>query len=44
MTCKWCKIPLKELKGHIYHKNRKWKCPGCSRIRMQKPRDKSKPG
>jgi hypothetical protein len=26
---------MKELKGHIYHKKRKWKCPQCGRIRMQ---------
>ena len=26
---------MKELKGHIYHKKRKWKCPKCSRVRMQ---------
>jgi len=27
---------MKELKGHIYHKQRKWKCPKCGKIRMQK--------
>ncbi len=27
---------MKELKGHIYHKKRKWECPKCRRIRMQK--------
>jgi hypothetical protein len=26
---------MKELKGHIYHKKRKWKCPRCNRVRMQ---------
>jgi hypothetical protein len=26
---------MKELKGHIYHKQRKWKCPQCGKIRMQ---------
>jgi hypothetical protein len=26
---------MKELKGHIYHKKRKWKCPQCNRVRMQ---------
>ena len=35
MTCKKCKTPMKELKGHIYHKKRKWKCPNCGRARMQ---------
>jgi len=29
---------MKELKGHIYHKRRKWKCPKCSRVRMQSAR------
>ena len=35
MTCKTCRVRMKELKGHIYHKKRKWKCPKCSRVRMQ---------
>ena len=35
VTCKICKIPMKELKGHIYHKRRKWKCHRCGRVRMQ---------
>ena len=26
---------MKELKGHIYHKKRKWKCPQCGKVRMQ---------
>lgn len=26
---------MKELKGHIYHKQRKWRCPKCNRVRMQ---------
>jgi transposase-like protein len=40
VTCNICKVPMKELKGHIYHKKRKWRCPKCSRVRMQvlKPR------
>jgi predicted RNA-binding Zn-ribbon protein involved in translation (DUF1610 family) len=29
---------MKELKGHIYHKQRKWKCPQCGKVRMQRPR------
>jgi transposase-like protein len=37
VTCPRCKLPMKELKGHIYHKQRKWTCPRCARIRMQKP-------
>ena len=35
MTCKKCRTPMKELKGHIYHKKRKWKCPKCGKVRMQ---------
>jgi hypothetical protein len=35
MTCKKCRVQMKELKGHIYHKKRKWKCPRCNRVRMQ---------
>jgi hypothetical protein len=27
---------MKEIKGHIYHKQRKWKCPKCDKVRMQK--------
>lgn len=38
MTCKTCKVRMNELKGHIYHKNRKWKCPKCDKVRMQKPK------
>lgn len=38
MTCKRCKTPMTELKGHIYHKNRKWKCATCGKVRMQKPK------
>jgi hypothetical protein len=29
---------MKELKGHIYHGKRKWKCPKCGRVRMQEPK------
>jgi hypothetical protein len=29
---------MKEIKGHIYHKQRKWKCPKCAKVRMQKQR------
>ena len=29
---------MKELKGHIFHKKRKWKCPTCGRVRMQEPK------
>jgi hypothetical protein len=36
VTCRKCKVPMKEFKGHIYHKQRKWKCPKCAKVRMQK--------
>jgi hypothetical protein len=26
---------MKELKGHIFHKQRKWRCPKCSQVKMQ---------
>jgi len=26
---------MKEVKGHIFHKQRKWKCPKCAKVRMQ---------
>jgi len=29
---------MKELKGHIYHKKRKWRCPKCERVKMQTPK------
>ena len=25
---------------HIYHQQRKWKCPKCARVRMQKQKEK----
>jgi hypothetical protein len=28
---------MKGVKGHIYHRQRKWKCPNCNKIRMQEP-------
>jgi hypothetical protein len=31
---------MREVKGHIYHQQRKWKCPKCTTVRMQKRRDK----
>jgi len=27
---------MKEIKGHIFHKQRKWTCPKCAKIKMQK--------
>jgi Zn finger protein HypA/HybF involved in hydrogenase expression len=35
VTCKTCKVPMKEMKGHIFHKKRKWRCPKCAKVRMQ---------
>ncbi len=29
---------MTELKGHIYHGNRKWKCEACGKVKMQKPK------
>ena len=43
MTCKFCKVPMKqERPAHLFHGNRKWRCPGCARVRMQKPKDLKK--
>ena len=33
---------MKELKGHIYHKKRKWKCRKCGRVRMQEQKSASR--
>jgi hypothetical protein len=41
MTCKRCKVTMKELKGHIFHKKRKWQCPQCQKIKMQKAKSKT---
>jgi hypothetical protein len=32
---------MTELKGHIFHKKRKWQCPQCKKIGMQKPKSKN---
>ena len=40
MTCKKCKVTMKELKGHIFHGKRKWRCPLCQKIKIQKPKSK----
>lgn len=29
---------MKELKGHVFHKKRKWRCPKCEKVKMQKHR------
>jgi hypothetical protein len=31
---------MTELKGHIYHKKRKWKCLKCNRVKMQEPKSR----
>ena len=39
VTCKYCKVAMKqEDPRHLFHGNRKWRCPQCGRVRMQKPR------
>ena len=38
MTCKKCKVAMKERKGHLFHKQRKWVCPQCRKVKMQKPK------
>ena len=40
MICPRCKTPMKE-KKRSYHKQRKWVCPNCGKVRMQQPK---KPG
>jgi predicted RNA-binding Zn-ribbon protein involved in translation (DUF1610 family) len=35
MRCKKCGIQMREMK-RSYHKQRKWVCPECGRVRMQK--------
>jgi transposase-like protein len=42
VTCPKCKVPMMEVKGHVYHKQRKWKCPKCGKARMQKQKEKFK--
>jgi transposase-like protein len=38
MTCNRCKVAMRELKGHVFHKMRKWRCPKCHKIKMQRPK------
>lgn len=38
MTCKQCRIAMVELKGHLYHGKRKFRCPSCHRVNMKKPK------
>ncbi len=37
MTCPKCKVTMREQK-RVFHKNRKWICPSCGRIRFQRPK------
>ena len=37
VTCKQCRVSMLELKGHLYHGNRKFRCPLCRRVKMKKP-------
>lgn len=39
MTCPRCKTPMKEEK-RSFHKQRKWICPKCGRVRFQKTKEK----
>ena len=39
VTCRKCKALMREIKGHIYHQ-RKWQCPKCVKVRMQKQKGK----
>jgi transposase-like protein len=34
MICPRCKKPMREERG-IHHKQRKWVCPNCGKVRMQ---------
>ena len=39
MTCPKCRVKMKqENHRHLSHGNRKWRCPVCQKVRMQKPK------
>lgn len=40
MTCPRCKVRMKEEK-RSFHKQRKWVCPHCGRVRFQQVKGKS---
>ena len=40
MYCDRCKTKMREMR-RSHHKQRKWVCPKCGRVRMQKQRPKS---
>jgi transposase-like protein len=37
LICPRCRIPMREEK-RSYHKQRKWICPACGKVRMQQIR------
>lgn len=37
MTCPKCKVTMREEK-RVFHKQRKWICPTCGRVRFQQKR------
>ncbi|MCM2271290.1 MAG: endonuclease Q family protein [candidate division Zixibacteria bacterium] len=39
MTCRKCKLAMTELK-RTFHKQRKWVCPKCGKVRFQKLAEK----
>ena len=42
MTCRRCGLRMKELKGHIFHNQRKFRCEKCGSHRMQQQKPKTK--
>ncbi|MHA1340775.1 MAG: hypothetical protein ACTSRZ_11870 [Promethearchaeota archaeon] len=43
MICPRCKIPMKiQGGGRSYHKMKKFRCPNCGLVRMQKIKKKKK--
>ena len=37
MYCPKCRQKMKEI-SRAFHKQRKWVCPKCGKVRMQKPK------
>lgn len=37
MTCPRCRHPMREVPG-TFHKQRKWLCPHCGKVRLQRQR------
>lgn len=42
MYCKRCRIKMREEK-RLFHKQRKWICPKCGRVRFEGAGDKRNP-